>query len=156
MSVLAHNVKAQHRAAKRSLHRPRVAAIPFQLPKHDATDEYVMSPGEQRTHDRALEQFGQEAAAAWKQLCRDAKRQRDGIESETLALQTIEKVRGQDVYRTVASLTHDQYERLQSEWEESHFDPQEMPWATIGGVQYELPYVERTDRIVVVEPRKNA
>jgi hypothetical protein len=112
-----------------------------------------MTPEEQATYDRSKAMWGPEAAEAWKNTCAQARREEKCIPSETIELQTVSKVGGKYVTTTIATMSHDEYNRRSQECEESDgFDAMsEMPWAIIGGKRYKLPIANPWDTHITVE-----
>ena len=112
-----------------------------------------MNAKEQATFDRALVMWGPDAARAWENTCAQARSERKRIPSETIKLQTVAKVDGEYAITTIATMSHDEYNRLIEECEEREdFDGMnQMPWAIIDGIKYELPIVDTWDTHVTVE-----
>ena len=112
-----------------------------------------MNAKEQVTFERALKMWGSDAARAWENTCAQARRERKRIPSETIELQTVVEVDGKYAETTIATMSHDEYNRLIEECEERHdFDGRnQMPWAIIDEIKYELPIVDTWDTHVTVE-----
>ena len=145
----APRIEQQHYAAKTSLRRPKPRKIPCALAALTRDIPYAMTGREQATYDRARKQWGVESARAFARVCREAHAERIGIPSPSLAL-LVEC--GESAYRTVATMTHAEYAELHRRWDaENPGDLDQMPTATIGGVVYEIPYVQDTAQTVVVE-----
>lgn len=112
-----------------------------------------MNAKEQATFERTLAMWGPGAAEAWKNTCDQARRERKRIPSATIELQTVSEVGGEYVITTIATMSHDKYNRLIEECEKrDDFDGvNQMPWAIIGDTKYELPIVDLWDTRVTVE-----